>query len=583
MLLGLAFAGSRGVLAEGTHVAGVDVGGMTEREAVDELARSVRQGREAAREVRGRRREVLVRREPARSGARLVARRSARARRAGDGFGPIRGYRRLHTRFFGAEVLPRLAVSDAALEYALDRVAGRVDRAPRSAALVRRGLDIRTVRERAGVQLEREAAARTIVRALGSLERTSAAVALPVAVAAPDVTAAELAPVARRARVAISGPVTLRGANRSWRLPRWRIAQLITLPSDGAARMTISGPRADAYFRALGERVGKAPVDATFAVSGETVHILPSKSGTELDVPHTARALLQAATSRTDRVAELTVVRAQPDRTTAEALAMGIDTRMAGYKTYNSGTWDRDHEPPARRDPPRRHAGAARRDLLAQRRDRRADRRARLPLGAGDHRHALRGGDRRRHLPGRDDRLQRRVGGRGVDITERNPHSLYISRYPLGRDATVYWPSLDLAFQNDTKNWILVKGFVESDGISVVLYGGERRRVESSDGTMTVTGSIPVRRVKDPTLPKGDTVIEETGSNPSRTSVTRTIYAPSGELIDEETWTTSYKGETRVVRVGTKVEEPKKPPAPPKKPDEGKPPADAPVTPPTQP
>ena len=47
----------------------------------------------------------------------------------------------------------------------------------------------------------------------------------------------------------------------------------------------------------------------------------------------------------------------------------------------------------------------------------------------------------------------------GLDITERNPHSLYISRYQLGRDATVYWPSLDLKFANDTESWVLVKGF----------------------------------------------------------------------------------------------------------------------------
>ena len=39
----------------------------------------------------------------------------------------------------------------------------------------------------------------------------------------------------------------------------------------------------------------------------------------------------------------------------------------------------------------------------------------------------------------------------GLRITERHPHSLYISRYQLGRDATVYWPSLDLKFVNDTE------------------------------------------------------------------------------------------------------------------------------------
>ena len=49
--------------------------------------------------------------------------------------------------------------------------------------------------------------------------------------------------------------------------------------------------------------------------------------------------------------------------------------------------------------------------------------------------------------------------------------------------------TLDLRFANDTERWVLVKGFVEWDGISVAIYGGERRRVESSEGTMTITGS----------------------------------------------------------------------------------------------
>ena len=38
----------------------------------------------------------------------------------------------------------------------------------------------------------------------------------------------------------------------------------------------------------------------------------------------------------------------------------------------------------------------------------------------------------------------------GLKIVERNLHSLYISRYQLGRDATVNYPDLDPKFVNDT-------------------------------------------------------------------------------------------------------------------------------------
>jgi vancomycin resistance protein YoaR len=577
LLVGLAFAGSKRELAAGTHVAGVDVGGLTQRQAVATLEKRFAQVEESKVEFTAGEESYSFAANQLGVHPDWGAAVSAAAR-AGDGFGPIRGFRRLHTRFFGAEVLPRIAVSNAALEFALDRIAQDVDRQPVSAAVVRRGLRVRIVTERSGRALEREGAARTLVRALGSLDRTGAPVGLPVAIAAPPVTATMLKPAARRARVVFSAPVTLEGSQRSFRVPRWRLAQIVTLPRNGAARLRIAGPKANAYFRSLSERVGKSPVDARFDVSGTGIQVIPSRAGTELAVLPTARALLRAASSPTNRVAQLTVVRAAPERTTAEALAMGIDRRMGGYKTYNSGTSDRITNlrlgvtllddtlvPPG--------GTFSLNGTIGERTVERGFRSAPVIIGT---------------------RYEEEVGGgtsqvattvfnaaweAGLRITERNPHSLYISRYQLGRDATVYWPSLDLKFANDTEHWVLVKGFVESDGISVVIYGGEERRVESSAGTMTVTGSPPVRRVKDATLPVGTQVVEEEGSSPSRTSVTRTVYGADGELLRTETWNTSYRGETRVVRIGTKP----KPEPKPKRPKAPATPPDDPATPPTQP
>jgi vancomycin resistance protein YoaR len=582
VLLGLAFAGSRQELALGTEVAGVDVGGLSQPEAVARLGALYEEVREkpvtfVAAEGRVSYAANQLGVEPDWQGA------VAAAARAGDGFGPIRGFRRIHTRFFGAEVLPRVAVSNAALEFALDKIAERTNREPRSAALARRGLRIEVVPEHSGRRLEREAAANLVVRLLGSLERSGEATALPVAVTRPPVSARMLAPAARRARLAISAPVVLKGQTRSWRLPRWRIAQLLALPRGGEKRLAIGGPRADAYFRELGERVGVPPRDAGFVVSGDLVKVVPSRNGTELDVRRTSRALLRAATSPTSRVANVSIAVARPERTTKQALAMGIDTRMASYKTYNAGTWDRITN---------LRLGVSLLDdtlvapggtfslnsAIGERTEERGFKSAPVIIGT---------------------RYEEEVGGgtsqvattvfnaaweAGLRITERNPHSLYIDRYPLGRDATVYWPSLDLEFVNDTDNWVLVKGFPESDGITVSIYGGERRRVESSEGTLRITGSPPVRRVKDATLPVGQTAVEESGSSPSRTTVTRTVYGPDGTLIREETWNTSYKGETKVVRVGTKQPEPEpEPPAKPKKPKQPSEPQPPTTTAPTEP
>jgi vancomycin resistance protein YoaR len=145
----------------------------------------------------------------------------------------------------------------------------------------------------------------------------------------------------------------------------------------------------------------------------------------------------------------------------------------------------------------------------------------------------------------------------GLKIAERNPHALYISRYPLGRDATVNYPNLDLKFVNDTKKWILVRGWSTSTGISIGLYGAPTgRRVVSAAGPLVVRGAWPVERIFDPELPKGERVVEEYGEPPRSVVVTRKVYLPSGELLYDETWSTYYRGEKRIVHIGTKAPEP---------------------------
>jgi vancomycin resistance protein YoaR len=45
----------------------------------------------------------------------------------------------------------------------------------------------------------------------------------------------------------------------------------------------------------------------------------------------------------------------------------------------------------------------------------------------------------------------------GLKDVEHKAHSVYISRYPIGREATVAWPSVDMKFLNDSGHGILVQ------------------------------------------------------------------------------------------------------------------------------
>ena len=48
----------------------------------------------------------------------------------------------------------------------------------------------------------------------------------------------------------------------------------------------------------------------------------------------------------------------------------------------------------------------------------------------------------------------------GLTDVEHRPHTLFINRYPPGREATVSWPDLDLRFRNDTSHGVLVQADV---------------------------------------------------------------------------------------------------------------------------
>ena len=169
-MLGLAFAGSSDRLASGVRIAGMEVGGKTPRQAEQILA--ARSAALASVPVTFRVGSHMWRLEPRRLGVQVDWAAAVDAvRRQGEGFGPLRGFKRLDLRFFGADVAPPTQAYDAALRYWLDRIGRTVDRPHREASIVLRGRTPQVVPSATGQLLDRRAATATIVRALASLTR----------------------------------------------------------------------------------------------------------------------------------------------------------------------------------------------------------------------------------------------------------------------------------------------------------------------------------------------------------------------------------------------------------------------------
>ncbi len=89
------------------------------------------------------------------------------------------------------------------------------------------------------------------------------------------------------------------------------------------------------------------------------------------------------------------------------------------------------------------------------------------------------------------------------DVTH-TPHTIYIERYPKGREATLNWGSIDMAFKNDSNSGILIRTSLGRSSISVALYSSREGRTVKLEGPVEIA-RIPMETQysDDPNLPIG--------------------------------------------------------------------------------
>jgi hypothetical protein len=76
------------------------------------------------------------------------------------------------------------------------------------------------------------------------------------------------------------------------------------------------------------------------------------------------------------------------------------------------------------------------------------------------------------------------------DITHQ-PHTIYISRYPAGREATVNYGAIDLQFRDDTPHGILIRTYYSDTSITIALYGDTDGRTVR-EANRTTSNPVPV-------------------------------------------------------------------------------------------
>jgi len=142
----------------------------------------------------------------------------------------------------------------------------------------------------------------------------------------------------------------------------------------------------------------------------------------------------------------------------------------------------------------------------------------------------------------------------GLKLIAHTPHSFWISRYPMGREATVSWGDPQLIFTNNWDAPIVILTHTNDAGITVQFLSDPLgRKVVAVEGKPYSYTKAKIIRERDPTLAPGEAKVKQgKGSDGFHIKYGRRVYK-DGKLISQEMWHWRYAPEDGIILVGPKL------------------------------
>jgi vancomycin resistance protein YoaR len=471
-----------GSIPRSTTVAGIDIGGLSPAAATSRLEHDLGARERVERTLVADRISSTV--SPAAAGLTFDIPATVRAASRQ----PLAPWARVAGLVSDRTVPPVVATDQAALTAELDAVAAKVDRAPVDATIAFTGTTPHVVPPADGLHLDRASAARALTAALTGPTSSTAPILVPVRVTSVHVDAAAAQRTLDSTVIpALAGPVRVVGAsgNASVEVPVQAIAaSLVFTPQvNGTLAMAVDPA---ALQKALGSRLqafGRPATDARFDVTGGTVRVVPSTDGTGLAPATLAHALLPALKAGAERTVTAVLGPVHAAFTTEQATALGITEKVSSFTTHFANT-----------------ASGTNIRVVAAKVDG-----ALVKPGATFSLNGYTGprGTAQGYVPAAvisGGQLSKAVGGgisqfattmfnamyfAGLQDVHHKTHSFYISRYPAGREATVYEGLIDLAWKNDSPTGIVVDTQWSPGTLTVTFYGTRHYDITSIEGPHT--------------------------------------------------------------------------------------------------
>ncbi|KRC66442.1 hypothetical protein ASE12_17715 [Aeromicrobium sp. Root236] len=362
--------------------------------------------------------------------------------------------------FFGDHKTdPALDVDDAKLQSSIGTIGEAVNREVVEAQITFPDGKPKAREPKAGRVIARADAANAIREAYLVSDEP---VKVPTAVVEPAVDSDGLADAMKTiAKPAVSAPITIRVGDKKVSLPVTAYAPaLVVRVKDNKLQPYLDAKKLAGPLTDSTTGIGKKAVDATVTIKNGKPVVMPGKEGVGLQPKEMAVKLLPALTeSGSKRAVEVEAKVVEPLFTTADAKALKIKQKISKFET---------HFPYAEYRNTNQSRAAELIDGTILKPGETfsfnnivGERTAANGFVTGT---VINGGVFREELGGGVSQVATTTYNAGffggMDDVEHHPHAFYINRYPVGREATVYFGSLDLRFKNPTKYGVLVHAYV---------------------------------------------------------------------------------------------------------------------------
>jgi vancomycin resistance protein YoaR len=372
-------------------------------------------------------------------------------------------------------------------------VAGR-----RDAGLEFRGAQVVEVAPVSGIGLERGKARARIEAALRDGERDR--VRLPIGQARPSVGEAAMRDAAARARAILAAPVDLVVDGTTVTVSPDQLGGTMTAtPNDGKLELGIDATKLHEVLAPSLAVFEAAPVDAHFAWLGPAVMIVPSTPGRMVDLAAATPAILAGQRQVPTPVAEQ-----QPARNTEWAQRLNITEMVSTFTTnHPSG------QPRVRNI--HRACDLVNGTIVEPGET--------FSLNTAIGPRTPQRGFVEAPAFATDEGFFEAFGGGvsqfsttvfnatffgGYKDVKHTPHTIYISRYPLGREATLDYPAIDNQFQNDSGAGVIVTCTYTESSITVTYYGNKEGKVVEAEGPIVLEQTPPTTECVDPAAAQGE-------------------------------------------------------------------------------